>query len=56
MTITRLLRRWFNSEEHQRFTEGEKSIVELLAMPEAAEIEFEPPQLRGDLHEPADLS
>jgi hypothetical protein len=27
-----------------------------LAMPAAAEIEFEPPRLRGNLHEPADLT
>jgi hypothetical protein len=27
-----------------------------LAMPAAAEIEFEPPRLRGNLHETADLT
>jgi prevent-host-death family protein len=45
-----------SAEEYQRITGGRKSIVELLAMPEAAEIEFEPPRLIGKLHEPADLS
>jgi prevent-host-death family protein len=43
-------------EEYQRITGAQKSIAELLAMPEAAEIDFEPPRLVGDLHEPADLS
>jgi PHD/YefM family antitoxin component YafN of YafNO toxin-antitoxin module len=44
------------AEEYQRITGGQKSIAELLAMPEAGEIEFEAPRLRGDLHKPADLS
>jgi hypothetical protein len=43
-------------EEYHRITEGQKSVVELLAMPAAAEIEFEPPRLRGNLHETADLT
>jgi hypothetical protein len=43
-------------EEYQRITEGQKSVVDLLAMPAAAEIEFEPPRLRGKLHETADLT
>lgn len=34
---------------------GDKNILELLAMPEAAEIEFEPPRPEG-LWRPADLS
>ena len=44
------------AEEYQRIVGGQKSIVDLLAMPEAAEIEFEPPRLIRDLHEQADLS
>jgi hypothetical protein len=44
------------AEEYQRITGGEKSIADLLAMPEAADIEFEPPCLTGDLHRPPDLS
>src|SRR5947209_18986910 len=44
------------AEEYQRLTKGQKSIADLLAMPEAAEIEFEAPRLAGHLHEPADLS
>jgi prevent-host-death family protein len=34
-------------EEYQRITEKQKSIGELLAMPEAADIDFDPPRLKG---------
>jgi hypothetical protein len=46
------------AEEYQRITGGTKSIVDLLGMPEAGEIEFEPPRLSGKLHhhEPPELS
>jgi len=43
-------------EEYQKLTEGQKSIVDLLGMPKAAEVEFEPPRLKGKLRRPADLS
>jgi prevent-host-death family protein len=43
-------------QDYQRITGGQKSIAELLAMPEAARIEFEPPRLKGQWHEPLDLS
>lgn len=43
-------------QDYQRITGGQKSIAELLAMPEAARIEFEPPRLKGRWHEPLDLS
>jgi prevent-host-death family protein len=43
------------AEEYQRITGGVKSIAESLAMPEAAEIQFDPPRLLGDVHKPADL-
>jgi len=43
-------------EAYQRITGGQKSIAQLLAMPEAARIEFEPPRLKGHWHEPLDLS
>ena len=33
------------AEEYQGIASGEKSIADSLAMPEAAEIEFEPPRL-----------
>ncbi|HZQ20623.1 MAG TPA: type II toxin-antitoxin system Phd/YefM family antitoxin [Terriglobales bacterium] len=42
-------------EEYQRITGRGKSIADLLAMPAAAEIEFEPPVLTGKLQQPADL-
>jgi prevent-host-death family protein len=44
------------AEEYERITGGQKSIVDLLAMPQAADVEFEPPHMIGILHEPADLS
>ena len=44
------------AEEYQRIVGGQKSIADLLAMPEAADIKFEPPRVIGDLHEQADLS
>ena len=43
-------------EEYQRITGRQKAITELLAMPEAADIEFEPPRLKGKLHRPMDFS
>ena len=43
-------------EEYQKLTEGQESIVDLLGMPEAAEVKFEPRRMKGNLHEPADLS
>lgn len=44
------------AEEYERITSGQKSIADLLAMPEAAGIEFEVPRLSGDLHRKTDLS
>ena len=43
-------------EEYQKLTEKQKSIVDLLGMPGAAEVEFEPPRMQGDLHQAAELS
>jgi len=43
-------------DEYERITRRQKSITDLLGMPEAAEIKFEPARLRGNLHEPADLA
>jgi prevent-host-death family protein len=43
-------------EEYERITGGQKSVLDLLAMPAAAEIEFEPPRLQGNLHESPDLT
>ena len=43
-------------EEHVGPTKQEASIVELLAMPEAADVEFDPPRLLDGACRPADLS
>ena len=43
-------------EEYQRLTGDRASVVDLLAMPDQSEIEFEPPRLRGPLLRPADLT
>ena len=43
-------------EEYQRITGGQQSVADLLAMPAAAEIEFEPPRLPGNLHASPDLT
>lgn len=42
-------------EAYQELTGGQASIVDLLAMPDAAEIDFEPGRLNGELFRPADL-
>ena len=42
-------------EEYHKITKGEKNIADMLGMPEAAEVDFEPPCL-GKLHELPDLS
>lgn len=43
-------------EEYQRLTGNVQNIVDLLAMPNADDIEFDPPKLSGELFKPADLS
>ena len=43
-------------EEYQRITGCPTNIVEWLAMPDATDLEFEPPRLRDPLYRPADLS
>jgi hypothetical protein len=43
-------------EEYQKITGRQQSIVDLLAMPEAEEIEFEPPRLAAKFHELPDLT
>ena len=42
--------------DYQKIIDKDKNIVELLAMPEAAEIDFEAPHLEGELYNPADFS
>jgi prevent-host-death family protein len=43
-------------EEYQKLASGSTCIVELLAMPTADDIDFEPPRIKGPLAKPADLS
>ena len=43
-------------EEYRRLTGDRPNLVELLAMPGAADITFEPPRWRGPSWRPADLT
>lgn len=43
-------------EEYQKITDKRESIVELLAMPDATDITFEPDPLSNQLYRPADLA
>jgi len=43
-------------EEYQKITDKKESIVELLSMPDATDIDFEPPRSSKKLYKSADLS
>lgn len=43
-------------EDYRKITGEEKSIIELLAMPGIADIDFEPPRLEGTFFREPDLS
>jgi prevent-host-death family protein len=43
-------------EEYRRLAGTGQNLVDLLAMPDAEAVEFEPPKLGGPLFRPADLS
>jgi len=43
-------------EQYQHITGTHKNILDLLAMPGVADIDFEPPRLGDDICRPADLS
>ncbi|MFV1984859.1 MAG: type II toxin-antitoxin system Phd/YefM family antitoxin [Thiohalomonadales bacterium] len=43
-------------EQYQKITDKKESIIELLAMPNVADIDFDPPSLSDELFHPADLS
>jgi prevent-host-death family protein len=43
-------------EEYRKIAGKQESIAELLAMPDATEIDFDPPRLRGELHRPLDFA
>ena len=42
-------------EDYQKLTEIKESIIDLLAMPDAAEIDFEPAKLNKDIYRPEDF-
>lgn len=44
-----------NIKDYQRLTKTKENIVELLAMPEAANIDFEPPKLKKKMYRPEDF-
>jgi prevent-host-death family protein len=43
-------------EEYQKITNKRKSIIDLIAMPDADLVEFDPPRLGGEIFKPVDLS
>lgn len=43
-------------KDYQKISEKEASIAELLAMPEAADIDFDPARLNSEMQRTADLS
>ena len=43
-------------EDYLKITRTEASLIELLAMPEAADIDFEPPRLDAEIGRTADFS
>jgi len=43
-------------EAYQKISDKEKSIVDLLAMPDASHIDFDPPRLDKGIYRPTDLS
>lgn len=43
-------------EEYQKITDKGKSIVDLLAMAGALDIDFEAPRIESELYRPADIS
>ncbi len=43
-------------EHYDKISEQEVSIVESLAMPDGADIEFDPPHIPGEMYRPADLT
>jgi len=42
-------------EEYEKITCIGENIADLLAMPHAAEVDFEPPRMSGDIHRHVDL-
>ncbi len=42
-------------EDYRKITGEKKNILDLIAMPELAEIDFDPPRIGGELHRPAEF-
>lgn len=42
-------------EDYQKLTKTKESIIDLLAMPDAADIDFEPTKLNKDIYRPEDF-
>ncbi len=42
-------------EDYQKLTKTKENIVDLLAMPDAADIDFEPPKLKKDIYRSEDF-
>lgn len=42
-------------EDYQKLTKSKESIIDLLAMPDAADIDFEPAKLNKNLYNPEDF-
>ena len=45
-----------NIAQYQQITGTNKTIIELLAIPGAADIDFDPPRLNDEIFQPAELS
>ena len=43
-------------EEYQKLTKSKENIVDLLAMPDVADIDFEVPKLSGEIYRPEDFT
>lgn len=43
-------------EEYRRITKGQPNILDQLAMPGAADVEFDPPELGGKLYRAAEIA
>lgn len=43
-------------DDYNKLQPSQAGIVDLLSMPEAADVAFEPPRLRETMYQPADLS
>jgi hypothetical protein len=47
---------WLTIEDYRKLVSDQTTIVEMLALPDAEDIEFEPARLSGDLYQSADLA